>query len=179
MKRIAIMLALLGMSIFCNAQDVVKESTHEIDLTKDAMFARVKMFITDSWVNPKNSTLNEDKENGVIQIKTDSEIAIKVGMGLQCVYEYEYRTRIRMKDGKYKIEFYGVICTDAAQVGMGDSLDVPKIPYFEGNEPPVKTTKMGRGVPEKKAYEIMDALREEWSLIETKLADYLTAEDDF
>lgn len=179
MRKVALIFALSLASIFCHAQDIVKESTHEVELTKDALFTKVKMFIVDSWANPKNSILNEDKEIGLIQLKTDSEIAINVGMGLQCVYEYEYRTRIRLKDGKYKIEFYGVTCTRAEQVGMGDSLDVPEIPYFDGKEPPVKTTKMGRGVPAKKASEIMDALRQEWEFIESGLNDYLTSDDDF
>ena len=179
MKKIALILMLSAMSMFCYAQDIVKESTYEIELTKDALFTKVKMFIVDSWVNPKHSILNEDKENGIIQIKTDSEIAINVGMGLQSVYEYEYRTRIRMKDGKYKIEFYDVTCTSAEQVGLGNSYDIPEIPYFEGDEPPVKTTKMGKGVPAKKAVEIMNTLRKEFEIITNKLNEYLTSEDDF
>jgi hypothetical protein len=161
------------------AQETVKEHVFETEMSKDAIFQQVKMFVVDSWVNPNNSILNEDKENGIIQLKTDKDIAINVGMGLQCVYEYEYRVKIRMKDGKCKIEFYDVICKDAQQVGMGNNMDVPQIPYFEGNEPPVKTTKMGRGVNAKKAVEVMNELRSEFETITELLGKSLQKDDDF
>ena len=69
----------------------------------------------------------EDKDNGVIQVKTEKEFSISVGMGLKCIYKYEYLTKFRFKDNKYKIEIYDINCVSAEQTGAGKVYSVPLI----------------------------------------------------
>lgn len=178
MKRIIFLLSLL-LAFSANAQDVVMEKVQEVQMNKDALFTKAKMFITDKWVNPKWSIQNEDKESGVIQVKTTKEIVFKQ-MLVGAVYNYEYLTRFRFKDNKYKIEIYDVTCTNAQQVGAGTECNVPLIPYFEGENAPEKTKSLGKGISKKDAIKMMNALRSEFSSIIDGYFKFLkTDNDDF
>ena len=117
------------LTVICtsiSAQEIVMQETQEINIGKEDLFSRTKMFISDSWRNPKLSIQNEDINLGVIQVKTEKDITVKVGMGLSCIYTYEYMTRFRVKDNKFRIEIYDVKCTSAEQVGLVKSLPQAK-----------------------------------------------------
>lgn len=176
-KLLFIILAFICTSI--SAQEVVMQETQEISMSKDVLFSKTKMFISDSWTNPKRSIQNEDKDLGVIQVRTEKEIAVKAGMGLSCVYTYEYMTKFRVKDNKFRVEIYDVQCTSAEQVGLGKNYKVPLIQYFEGEKPLGKTKSAGKGVSATKAVEIMEELRNEFKTIIELYLKQIKVEDDF
>lgn len=175
-KFIFLFFAILPFSLY--AQDSKLEEVKEVSMSKAELFSKAKMFISDKWTNPKRSVQNEDKDAGIIQVKTEKEFSINVGMGLKCVYQYEYLTKFRFKDNKYKIEIYDINCVSAEQRGAGKVYSVPLIPYFTGDNAP-DTKKMGRGISKKKAIEMMDELRGEFHSIFTQFNEYLTVDDDF
>ena len=156
------------------------ESTKECQKTKSELYSIVRMYISDKWVNPQKSITNEDNELGLIQVNTEKEITINAGMGLKCVYKYKYHTKFRIKDNKYRIEIYDIVCTDAKQEGLGTSYDIPLIPYFDGENAPEKTKSMGKGISKKKAIQIMEELRQEFESIIKGFDAYLNSyNDDF
>lgn len=178
MKRILFLL-FCTFSLLTSAQNAPIEVIKEVNLSKDELFSKTKMFISDKWNNPKRSILNEDKDNGIIQVKTEKEISINVGMGLKCVYNYEYLTKFRVKDNKYKIEIYDIKCLSAEQEGLGSTYKIPLIPYFEGDNAPDKLKSAGKGISKKKAIEMMQELRDEFSEIFNQYGKYLSEKDDF
>lgn len=176
-KILLLFFAMIPFTLF--AQESATEDVQEVVSSKDELFSKTKMFISDKWNNPKRSVINEDKDGGIIQVKTTKEFSINVGMGLKCVYEYEYLTKFRFKDNKYKVEIYDIKCLSAAQEGLGKKYDVPMIPYFIGKDAP-ETKKMGRGISEKKAIEMMDELRQEFqTIIKLYNKNITQKEDDF
>lgn len=177
MKKILFAFFLL-LPFLAKAQEAKIEETKEIEMTKNELFSKTKMFISDKWTNPKNSIQNEDKDSGIIQVKTQKEIAFNVGMGLKCIYNYEYLTKFRFKDNKYRIEIYDIQCTSAVQSGLGTEQEIPLIPYFTGDNAP-KTKKMGKGISEKKAKEMMNELNNEFTGIMNSYSKYLAEKDDF
>lgn len=178
MKQV-LFLFLLTFSLLANAQSNSLEVIKEVNLSKNELFSKTKMFISDKWSNPKRSILNEDKDTGIIQVKTEKEISTNVGMGLKCVYNYEYLTKFRVKDNKYKIEIYDIRCISAKQTGLGSEYSIPLIPYFEGDNAPDKLKSAGKGISKKKAIQMMEELRNEFSEIFTQHNQYLSEEDDF
>lgn len=178
MKQVLFLL-FCAFSLLTAAQNTPIEVTKETNLSKNELFSKTKMFISDKWNNPKRSILNEDKDSGIIQVKTEKEIASNVGMGLQCVYIYEYLTKFRMKDNKYRIEIYDIKCLSAQQVGLGTTHNVPLIPYFEGDNAPDKLKSLGKGISKKKAIQMMQELRNEFSTLFNQYDKYLSEEDDF
>ena len=176
-KLLFIVLVFICASL--NAQEVVMQETQEINMSKDALFSKTKMFISDSWTNTKHSIQNEDKDLGVIQVKTEKEIAVKAGMGLSCVYIYEYMTKFRVKDNKFRVEIYDVKCTSAEQMGLGKSYKIPLIQYFEGEKPLGKTKSAGKGVSTTKAFEMMEELRNEFKTIVELYLKQMKVEDNF
>ena len=177
MKNILIMFLLLTPS-FLFGQDFKFEETKEINMSKDALFSKTKMFISDKWNAPKLAIQNEDKDGGIIQVKSEKDFNISVGMGIKCEYIYEYSVKFRMKENKYRIEIYDVKCTHAAQVGLGSETDIIMIQPFEGDNAP-DTKKMGKGISKKKAIEMMNELKAEFYLIFSSYNKYLGEEDDF
>lgn len=156
------------------------QSTKECQKTQSELYSIVRMYISDNWVNPKKSITNEDKELGVIQVDTEKEIVVNAGMGLKYIYTYKYHTKFRIKDNKYRIEIYDIVCTNAKQAGLGSNYDLPLIPYFEGDNAPEKTKTMGKGVSKKKAIQMMEELRQEFELIINGFDTYLVSyNDDF
>lgn len=179
MKKILFLLVLVVTCLSGFSQSPI-ESVKESDKSKSELYSAIRMFISDKWVNPKKAITNEDKELGLIQINTTKEIEVGVGMGMKCVYTYKYNTKFRVKDNKYKIEIYDIVCTDARQVGMGGSDEVPMIPYFEGDNAPDKLKTLGRGISKKKAIQMMDELRSEFDSIINGFESYLNSfNDDF
>lgn len=168
-----------AFSILSSAQNEPLEVTKEISLSKDDLFSKTKMFISDKWNNPNSSIQNEDKVGGIVQVKTEKEFSINVGMGLKCVYNYEYLTKFRVKDGKYKIEIYNIKCVSANQVGLGKEYKIPLIPYFTGNNTPEKLKSAGKGISKKKAIEMMQELNDEFSDIFNQYNQYVNEKDDF
>lgn len=178
MKKSLILFAMLLIS-FCGFSQTI-QSTKDCSKTQSELYSIVRMYISDKWNNPKNSISNEDKEAGLIQVNTEKDIIVKAGMGLKYVYTYKYRTRFRLKDNKYRIEIYDIECTNAEQVGLGDSMPIPLIPYFEGDKAPEKTKSLGKGVSKKKAIQMMEELRAEFEVIFNDFDAYLTSyNDDF
>lgn len=177
MKGILFTIILL-FPLLIKAQVANIEETKEIEMTQSELFSKTKMFISDRWINPKKSIQNEDKEGGIIQVKTQEEIAINVGMGLKCIYIYEFLTKFRFKDNKYRIEIYDIDCTSAVQSGLGTTHDIPLIPYFTGDNVP-QTKKMGKGISEKKAKEMMNELNDKFKEIITSYNKYIAEKDDF
>lgn len=176
MKNIFLLLISI-FPILLNAQNSKLEDIQEVTMNKNELFSKTKMFISDKWQNPKHSIQNEDKDGGVVQVKTEKEFSINVGMGLKCVYKYEYLTKFRLKDNKYKIEIYDINCTSASQVGLGNEYKIPLIPYFEGDNVP-DTKKAGKGISKKKAIALMDELRDEFSAIFKEYNQYLKEDND-
>lgn len=153
MKKTLFILFLIPTILF--AQEYKFEKTDTIDLSNDELYSRTKIFIADFWNNANFVTQNDSKEN--IQVVGKHSEIRKVGMGLSNIYEYKYTVRFRMKDNKYRIEIYDIICTGAYQEGLGSRHDIPLIqPYFgETNQ---KTSSMGKGLSKKKANEMMNDL---------------------
>ena len=178
MNKILIFLLVVLPIGLCAQNSSKIEEVKEVSLSKNELFSKAKMFISDKWNNPTHSIQNEDKDSGIIQVKTEKEFSISVGMGLKCVYKYEYLTKFRFKDNKYKIEIYDINCVSAEQTGAGKEYSVPLIPYFTGDNVP-DTKKMGRGISKKKAIEMMDELRAEFNAILTQYNKYISIEDDF
>ncbi|WP_455593047.1 DUF4468 domain-containing protein [Bacteroides sp.] len=178
MKQV-LFLFFCAFTLLANAQNSPLEVIKEVNLSKNELFSKTKMFISDKWNNPKRSILNEDKDSGIIQVKTEKEISINLGMGLKCIYTYEYLTKFRVKDNKYKIEIYDIKCLSAEQVGLGTTHKVPLIPYFEGDNTPDKLKSAGKGISKKKAIEMMQELRSEFSEIFNQYSKYLNEKDDF
>lgn len=178
MNKIFILFLAIFPLCLCAQNSSTLEDVKEVSLSKKELFSKAKMFISDKWNNPKRSIQNEDPDAGIIQVKTEKEFSVNVGMGLKCVYKYEYLTKFRVKDNKYKIEVYDINCVSAEQVGAGKVYSVPLIPYFTGDDAP-DTKKMGRGISKKKAIEIMDELRDEFNTIFVQYNKYLAMEDDF
>ena len=154
------------------------QSTKECQKSQSELYSIIRMYISDKWNNPKKSITNEDKELGLIQVNTEKEIIVNAGMGLKYVYTYKYNTKFRIKDNKYKIEIYDIECTDAQQIGLGDSYKIPLIPYFEGENVPEKTKSMGKGVSKKKAIQMMEELRQEFESIIIGFDTYLSSYDN-
>ncbi len=174
MRRILLLLfAMLPFALYAQI-----EETKEVQMSKDELFTKTKMFITDKWNNPKWSIQNEDKDGGIIQVKTEKEFSINVGMGLKCVYNYEYLTKFRFKDNKYKVEFYDIRCLSAKQIGLGTEHDIPLIPYFTGENAP-DTKSLGKGISKKKAIVMMQDLDKEFSEIMNQYNKYINTNDDF
>lgn len=177
MKKILFTFLIL-FPLLAKAQVTNIVETKEIEMTKNELFSKTKMFISDKWKNPKSSIQNDDKDAGIIQVKTEKEISFNVGMGLKCIYEYEYLTKFRFKDNKYRIEIYDIKCTSAVQSGLGSEKEIPLIPYFTGDNVP-QTKKMGRGISEKKAKEMMNELNNEFSEIINSYNNFIGEKDDF
>ena len=174
MKRILLLFfAMLPFALYAQI-----EETKEVQMSKDELFTKTKMFIADKCNNPKQSIQNEDKEGGIIQVKTEKEVSFNVGMGLKCVYNYEYLTKFRFKDNKYKIEIYDIRCLSAKQTGLGTENKIPLIPYFTGDNAP-DTKSMGKGISKKKAIEMMQDLNNEFSEIMNQYNKYISTNDDF
>lgn len=181
MKKTTIITILLLVSVpFLFSQNTVKTNIKETDYSKSKMFSLTKMFVADKWNNPKLATVNSDEELGVIQINTQKEIDVKVGMGLTCVYTYNYKVKFQFKENKYKIDIYDIECVSAEQVGLGSFNTVPLIQYFEGDNPPEKTKKMGRGVSKKQAVKIMELLRSDFESLFDDYNSYINSyKEDF
>lgn len=182
MKKLALsIIGAMMVMVSAFAQEPVASETKEVEISKAQLFAFTKMFIADKWENVNNALVNADEELGVLQVQSETVINIKQGMGLGCQYQYDYTVRFRVKDNKYRIEIYDVICTDADQVGLGSREDIPLIEYFEGDEPKAKTQTMGRGANKKQAKQVMDELRAEFQTIIDSYAKYIetNSNDDF
>lgn len=182
MKKTIITLACtLIYIVSAYAQEPVASDTKDVELSKAQLFAFTKMFVADKWQNANDALVNADEEIGVVQVQSETIINIKQGMGIGCQYEYDYTVRFRIKDNKYRIEIYDVICTGADQVGLGSREDIPLLEYFEGDEPKAKTQTMGRGANKKQAKQVMDELRAEFLTIIDSYAKYIktNSNDDF
>lgn len=181
MKKITLTIVCLIAAMAAFAQEPVASETKDVEATKAQLFSFTKMFVADKWQNANNALVNADEEAGVVQIKSDTQMTIKQGMGIGCIYDYSYSVRIRIKDNRYKIEIYDIVCTNAKQVGMGSSYSVPHLEYFEGEEPLCKTQSMGKGANKKQAKQIMDDLRSEFTEIISSYSSYIesNSNDDF
>lgn len=182
MKKITLIIAYVAIAVVTAfAQEPVASETRDAEATKSQLFSFTKMFVADKWQNANNALVNADEELGVLQVSSETEIGIKQGMGIGCVYDYSYTVRFRIKDNKYKIEIYDVRCTKAEQVGMGSRYDIPLIDYFEGDEPKAKTQSMGKGANKKQAKQVMDDLRSEFAEIISAYTYYIgtSINDDF
>lgn len=182
MKKLALsIIGAMMVMVSAFAQEPVASQTKDVEISKSQLFAFTKMFVADKWMNANDALVNADEEVGVVQVSSKTTISIKQGMGLGCQYKYEYTVRFRLKDNKYRIEIYDIICTDAAQVGMGSRYDVPLLEYFEGEEPKAKTQSMGKGATKKQAKQVMDELRAEFQTIIDSYAKYIetNSNDDF
>lgn len=182
MKKAIITLACtLIYIVSAYAQEPVASETKDVEATKTELFSFTKMFIADKWQNANNALVNADEEAGILQVVSETQIAVKQGMGLGCIYDYSYNVRFRIKDNKYRVEIYDVRCTNAKQAGLGSSYDVPHLEYFEGDEPKGKTQSMGKGATKKQAKQIMDDLRAEFTEILETYDKYIqnNISDDF
>jgi hypothetical protein len=180
-KAIITIVCTLIYIVSAYAQEPVASETKETEATKTELFSFTKMFIADKWQNANNALVNADEESGVLQVASETQKAVKQGMGLGCIYDYSYSVRFRVKDNKYRVEIYDVRCTNAEQVGLGSSYDVPFIEYFEGDEPKAKTQSMGKGATKKQAKQVMEDLRSEFAEILSAYSQYIqnSINDDF
>lgn len=180
-KTITTIVCTLIYIVSAYAQEPIASETKDVEATKSELFSFTKMFVADKWQNANNALVNADEDAGVIQVASETQKAVKQGMGMGCIYDYSYTVRFRIKDNKYRVEIYDVRCTDAKQTGMGSSYDVPLIEYFEGDEPAAKTQSMGKGATKKQAAAMMDELRKEFSEIISTYAKYIetNSNDDF
>ena len=92
-------------------REPVASETKDVEATKTELFSFTKMFIADKWQNANNALVNADEEAGVLQVASETQVAVKQGMGLGCIYDYSYNVRFRIKDNKYRVEIYDVRCT--------------------------------------------------------------------
>jgi len=157
MKKVLLPIIFMIMCVSSFAQNFEFSKTDSIPMKKDEIYSKTKMFITDTWKSSKAVIENDDKEGGIIQLKGIYKTKGVFTLAGNYYYIYGYTVRIRMKDNKYKVEIYDVICKDVACTASGRTGIL--IQPFEGDGKDVKTSNFFGGISKKKAIEMMAELK--------------------
>ena len=159
MKKLFFSVMLFFVVLSINAQDFKFEKIIEVNKSQAELYSISKMFVSDCWNSAKNVTQNQDDVASVIQLKAIVEKEIPAGMGLSNLYTYKYTVKFQAKENRCRIQIYDIECIEANQIGFGNTLEIPLIQPFMGDDTDQKTKSMGKGISKKKAVELMEDLK--------------------
>ena len=152
--------------------------TDSSSLSKADIYTKTKMFISDTWKSSKSVIENDDKEGGVIQIKSFIIKEFKMdAFGTGHYYKYVYSVKFRIKDNKFNIKIYDLRCVEAKNAKYVGDTDAPLIQPFDG-EPIEKTSNLWGGISKSKAIDMMSYLKNNMNYIIQEYSKYMLKKDD-
>ena len=179
-KLLLIAFAVISCSNIFSQASFEFSKSDSVNMSKEQIYTKSKMFITDTWKSTKSVLQNDDKDGGVIQLKGRYETNGVFTLSGNYFYYYDYTVRIRVKENKYKIEIYDIFCSDVKCTASSRTGIL--IQPFDGNGDDVKTSNFSGGISKKKAVEMMVELRAYFNSIVTSYSEYIsksTKVDDF
>jgi hypothetical protein len=160
--------------------------------SKDQIYSDTKMFIAEGWKSAKDVIQNDDKDKGVILIRTSINKKIILGGGLtEASLWYTYNVKFLMKDGKYKIivdNFNYDHGTGGASTGMNIANTIANGPQKKQEVEWIYKTNplepfpglMRAGMSEKKYLELRESIQTDMQSIVDSYDKYIktTTSDD-
>lgn len=135
MKKLKLILFILILSFKSNAQNNFKwETSGSIDKNKNEIYPFIKSYIHTTWYTTKDIIQRENKDSGIIVVKSGFKYVIKLFKSTSIVY-YNYNLLFSIKGDKIKIRIDNVVCE---KIIVNDDIKyvVPLIQPFEGNNFP-------------------------------------------
>lgn len=174
MRYLTIILILISTQSFSQERfewEIIKD----VERTQSEIYSGTKMFISTHIASSSNIVLNDNEENGVILIR--NKVIERVDHSMNTYhYVYEYDITFKMKGNKYKLAINNITCVSA--YAGNNRCSVAMVQPFMGydyDKPRGSVLKFS--LPKKKAYIMMDNLKDYFELMIANYNSYITTID--
>jgi len=111
MKSILLTLFSFFIILFASAQENFEWDVRDsLEVTKAALYSKVKMFIAETWKSADDVIQNDDKEGGVVLIKGLSSHEVFYEMNNH-VLTYSYNVKFQFRENECRLVIENVMCS--------------------------------------------------------------------